>query len=285
MTALSATLLAGVLGCAGNAPSPESTTPESASETPTETTPATSAEASAEGTLQLKANGEDFVRQGFTSKDGWQIQFDHVYVNLSQVTAYQTDPPFDPEGETPLTPVQEVPLVEQQTVDLAEGEATAEPILMAEMPAPAGRYNAIAWTMSPATEGPAAGAVLMLVGTATKDGQTINFTLRLDQEATYLCGDFVGDERKGILAADGTADLEATFHFDHIFGDGEAAPEDEINTGALGFDPLAAIAQNGQLEIDQATLKTQLSAADYALLEETVAGLAHVGEGHCALQS
>ena len=26
----------------------------------------------------LVANGEDFVRQGFVSKDGWRISFDHV---------------------------------------------------------------------------------------------------------------------------------------------------------------------------------------------------------------
>ena len=43
------------------------------------------------GKLQLNANGEDFVRQGFISKDGWSINFDHVYITLADVTACQTE--------------------------------------------------------------------------------------------------------------------------------------------------------------------------------------------------
>jgi hypothetical protein len=91
----------------------------------------------------------------------------------------------------------------------------------------------------------------------------------------------VGDDRKGFLDADGTADLEATFHFDHLFGDGEAPPEDEINTGALGFDPLAAIAEGNTLDLDQAGLEAQLSPADYDRLMGILPSLGHVGEGHC----
>ena len=48
------------------------------------------------GTLQFYANGEDFVRQGFVSKDGWSISFDHVYIHLADVAGYQTEPPYDP---------------------------------------------------------------------------------------------------------------------------------------------------------------------------------------------
>ncbi|MGB3613727.1 MAG: hypothetical protein WBA10_08035, partial [Elainellaceae cyanobacterium] len=40
------------------------------------------------GTLEFRANGEDFVRQGFVSKDGWQMDFDHLYVTLSELKAY-----------------------------------------------------------------------------------------------------------------------------------------------------------------------------------------------------
>ena len=39
-----------------------------------------------QGTLAFQANGEDFVRQGFVAKDGWTIDFDHVYVTLAEVT-------------------------------------------------------------------------------------------------------------------------------------------------------------------------------------------------------
>lgn len=272
-----------VYGCASNEPAAEAPADEATAEETTETAASPEEAPAGEGTLQVKANGEDFVRQGFVSKDGWQIDFQNLYVNLESVTAYQTDPPFDAEGDTAIQPVEEVVLVEKQTVDLAEGEADAEPILLAETTAPSGQYNAIAWEMATAEDGPAAGHVLMMVGTAEKDGQVIDFMIALDQEMSYTCGDFVGDERKGILEPDGMADLEATFHFDHIFGDGEAPDDDPINTGALGFDPLAAVAQDGQLDVDMAALESQLSAEDYALLQKTVAGLAHVGEGHCAM--
>ncbi|MGB3493631.1 MAG: hypothetical protein WBA57_12945 [Elainellaceae cyanobacterium] len=244
---------------------------------------AESAESTGEsGILEIRANGEDFVRQGFVSRDGWEISFDHLYVNVVEPTAYQTDPPFDPDAGEEIQAKSEAGLAKAVTVDLAEGDENAEPILIGEVSAPSGQYNALSWKMQPATEGPAAGSTLMLVGTAQKDGETVSFNLMLDPEYSYKCGEFVGDARKGILNADETTDVEATFHFDHIFGDGEAAADDPINTGALGFDPLATLAENGQLEADMAMLKEQLSPEDYSTLEETVAGLGHVGEGHCA---
>jgi len=233
------------------------------------------------GTLVIRANGEDFVRQGFVSKDGWEISFDNLYVTLADVTAYQTDPPFDAEAGTELKAVQEVAVTEPQTVDLAEGDAAAEPILVAELDAPAGRYNAISWNMVNAPEGPAVGHTLMMVGTAAKDGQTVNFTMRLDEELSFVCGDFVGDERKGILEGGNNADLEATFHFDHLFGDADAPMEDDLNQGALGFEPFAAIAQDGTVDVTSADLQSQLSSEQYAQLLDILPSLGHVGEGHC----
>jgi len=168
-----------------------------------------------------------------------------------------------------------------KTVDLAEGDESAEPIVVGEVSAPAGRYNALSWQMVKAPDGPAAGYPLVMQGTATKDGQTVDFNLKIDEELGFTCGDFVGDDRKGILTAGDAADLEATFHFDHLFGDSETSADDELNTGALGFDPLAAIAENGQLDADLATLREQLSQEDYVKLIEILPSLGHVGEGHC----
>ena len=233
------------------------------------------------GTLQIRANGEDFVRGGFVSKDGWTITFDRLYVNLAEVTAYQSDPPYNPETGDKPQGVETVLLVEEKTVDLAEGDETAAPILVAEVQAPPGRYNALSWKMPRASQGPAAGYSLVAIATATKDGQTIPFTLKVDEELQFICGDFVGADRKGILQPGGTADLEATFHFDHLFGDGDAPPEDEINTGALGFEPLVALAENGKVEVDSDTLQQQLSSADYNQFKTILPSLGHVGEGHC----
>ena len=250
--------------------------------TGTSTAPSASTESSAEqGTLAIRANGEDFVRQGFTSRDGWEITFDHVYVSLAEITASQTDPPFTPEAGGDLKAIAQVIIEEPKVVDLAEGDENAEPVVVTELEAPAGRFNALAWTMPPATDGPSAGYSLWLQGTATKDGQTLPFTLKLSESLAFTCGDFVGDTRKGILAANGTTDLEATFHFDHLFGDGSMPAQDDINTGALGFDPLAALAENGAVNVDSAALEMGLSEANYATFLNILPSLGHVGEGHC----
>ncbi|MBD0268953.1 MAG: DUF4382 domain-containing protein [Cyanobacteria bacterium Co-bin8] len=234
-----------------------------------------------EGTLIVRANGEDFVREGFTTSDGWEMEFDNVYVTLANVTAYQTDPPFDPQATQEINAQETVSVSEPITVDLAEGDEAADPVMVAEVKAPEGRYNALSWEMVAAPEGPAEGYSIVLQGTATRDGQTLPFVLRLSEELAFTCGDFVGDQRKGILSGDDEADLEATFHFDHLFGDGEAPADDEINTGALGFDPLAALAEGGRVEANSQQLSERLAPADYQKLLEILPSLGHVGEGHC----
>lgn len=269
-----------IQSCTGGQ-SPQATAPTS--DTPSPAEQVTETASGGTGTLTIRANGEDFVRQGFTSKDGWQVDFAHVYVNLSQVTAYQTDPPFDAEADKSIAPKAKtkVSLDGIKTIDLAEGDANAEPILVGEVKAPAGRYNALSWQMVKAPEGPAAGYPLWIQGTATKEGRKVDFILKLDRELSFTCGDFVGDERKGIVQAGKAADLEATFHFDHLFGDADTPATDALNTGALGFEPLAAIAQNGKLDADLATLNKQLSQEDYNKLIQVLPSLGHVGEGHC----
>ncbi|MGF1480676.1 MAG: DUF4382 domain-containing protein [Cyanophyceae cyanobacterium] len=258
-------------------------TPEAADEAAEPSSSTTETQAAGEGTLALVANGEDFVRQGFVTKDGWQIDFENVYITLDDATAYQTEPPFDPDSSEELSATNEVTFIEEpQTVDLAAGDEDADPVEVATQTAPTGTYNALAWKVTEATEGPAAGHTIVLNGTATKDGQTVNFAMNLDQPLEYTCGQFVGDERKGILSDE--AELEATFHFDHLFGDGEAPTDDPINQGAVGFEPFVALAQDGTLEVDQATLEAELPAEDYQKLQAALNGLGHVGEGHCRLE-
>ena len=234
------------------------------------------------GTLLITANGEDFVRQGFIDKDGWQISFDHVYVTLAGITASQVEPPVD--ITKALSPNAQVIVSEPTTVDLAAGDENADPVTVASVqPAPAGRYNALAWQVVTPDSGPAAGYPLVMIGTAPRAEETIAFQIQLADELAFQCGDFVGEERKGILNQAETADVEATFHFDHFFGDGDAPAEDEINTGALGFEPLAALATDGELTIDSEGLKSQLSAEDYETMQALLPSLGHVGEGHCEI--
>ena len=218
----------------------------------------------ATGTLEFYANGEDFVRQGFVSKDGWNIQFDHVYITLSNITAYQTDPPYDPQSETDISSKHTVGLEKAYTIDLAEGNEDAPPILVDKISdAPVGHYNAVSWKMVNAESGPAAGYSLVMIGTAQKDGQSTDFVINVEEECEYQCGEYVGDERKGILQDGGTADLEMTFHFDHIFGDADTPLDDELNLAAIGFKPFAGGAQGKDV------------------INMTDMHLGHVGEGHC----
>jgi hypothetical protein len=219
----------------------------------------------ATGTLQFHANGEDFVRQGFVSKDGWSISFDHVYITLDDINAYQTDPPYDPHDGGAISGQVTIGLDGAYTVDLAEGGEDAAPILVGELTdVAAGHYNAISWNMVRATSGPAAGHSLVMIGTAEKDDRVIDFTINIDAECGYDCGEYVGDVRKGIVSEGGTADLEMTFHFDHIFGDYELPADDELNQGAVGFEYF----------IDYADGQT-------AVINMTEMHLGHVGEGHC----
>lgn len=220
---------------------------------------------SAAGTLQFYANGEDFVRQGFVSKDGWSISFDHVYINLADINAYQTAPPYDPHSGDSINGEVTVSLDKAYTIDLAEGGEDALPIAVDEFAdAPAGHYNAISWKLVKAVSGSAAGYSLVMTGTAEKEGRVVDFTISIDEECGYSCGEYVGDERKGIVADSGTADLEMTFHFDHIFGDAETPLDDDLNIGAVGFEPFADTVEGGQVDINMTELH-----------------LGHVGEGHC----
>lgn len=218
----------------------------------------------ATGTLEFYANGEDFVRQGFISKDGWSIQFDHLYITLSDIIAYQTEPPYDPTSEPDIDSKFSVGLNKIYTIDLAEGGEDAPPILVGKiLDASAGHYNAISWKIAKAESGPAAGHFLVMVGTAEKDGQRVDFNIVVDQECEYYCGEFVGDMRKGILKDGATADLEMTFHFDHIFGDGDLPQDDPLNAAAVGFEPFAE------------------GAAGDTIINMIEMHLGHVGEGHC----
>ncbi|MBP0020926.1 MAG: DUF4382 domain-containing protein [Cyanobacteria bacterium SBLK] len=258
------------VGCSSSQSSSETNTPVTTDE---------------KGILQLVANGEDFVRQGFTTKDGWQITFDNVFVTLADVTAYQSDPPYNPESDKAIANQTKVILLEgQKIVDLAEGDAKADLVLVAEVEAKAGMYNALTWKVVKAKNGEVESQAILLKGQAEKAGKMIDFEIAFDKELEYSCGEFVGDKRKGVVKNSKTSQIETTFHFDHIFGDAEAAADDRINMSSIGFDPFAALTEDSQLDIDLNTLKERLDAETYQTLEFAIVGLGHVGEGHCLEQ-
>lgn len=255
---------------------------ETPATTTTEDTSPTVTDATETGTLALLGNAEERPQVGFTSVDGWALSFDHIYVHFSDLRAYQVDPPYDYSTLTPIQGAQVEVSFPDQTVDLVTGDEDNPTVPIATLTdAPTGHYNAISWQMTPAPDGPSAGSSLVIIGTAERDGETIAFTLNLEKEFSYYCGEFIGDERQGILAAGEAAEVEATLHFDHLFGEGSKPADDPINQTALGFDPLAALAVDGQVEVDFATLQAVLTPADLERLESSLAALGHAGEGHC----
>lgn len=239
----------------------------------------TTADPAETGTLVFTADGEEFIREGFLSKDGWELSFDQAYVTMGGITAYQTDPPYDTGQGWDIDYQVKVELDGIHSVNLAD--PANDPAVLEELAeVPAGHYNAISWEVLRASEGPSSGYSLFLVGQAEKGGEVVDFTLGIEQEVAYLGGDYIGDERKGIVTPNGIADLEMTFHFDHLFGDGEEDLDDPLNQEALGFEPLAVLAVDGALEVDLAYLEKAFSAEDYELLLSILTHLAHVGEGH-----
>ena len=143
--------------------------------------------------LSLVANGEDFIRQGFVSKDGWQIEFNHAYITLDEVIAYQTNPPFNLGNGEKLQVTKSITLIDfATTIDLAQGDEKALPIKVTEVSAPIGKYNAISWNV---VNNPEDNTSIVLDGVATKNDQTINFVLKFSLNLSYLCVDFVHCDR------------------------------------------------------------------------------------------
>jgi len=222
----------------------------------------------AQGTLTLFANGEELATEGFINpkltRDGWELQFDHIFVTLAGVAALQTDPPYD--AETGGDPRADVTVTfddaEQLTIDLTNADEDGR-VMIAATAAPEGHYNAVTWSVVPAEQGDWAGQSIVFIGTASRDDERVDFILTSADTHEYTCGEFVGDMRKGFVTTEGDADLELTFHLDHVFGRADRDASGDMNSHALGFDTFAA---GGEQVIALSGLH-----------------IGHVGEGHCAV--
>lgn len=217
------------------------------------------------GQLRLLADGEDLATEGFLApkltRDGWELRFERILVTLANVTAHQTEPPYDAESGAPIESDISVTLVEAPlTVDLlATGETGLVDVVTVE--APSGFYNALSWDLVPGPDG----VSMAFVGTAKRDGEEVDFRLATRDAVRHLCGEYVGDERKGILEAGGAAELDVTFHLDHLFGRADRPADGDMNQAALGFD---AFASGGEHVFSLAELH-----------------IGHVGEGHCHVEA
>ena len=238
------------------------------------------------GALLFTANGEDFVRQGFVSEDGWSIAFDSVIVNVEGPTAYQVVESTSRALRHGGHPHENIPEGSAH-VALTGGyllQLTQHPLELGSVEdAPIGNYNRMAFNVRPA----ASGHSIELAGHASKDSTEVEFAIHISEELDYSdCGP---NGTAGVLAEGGQAYAEMTFHFDHIFGDfdeGDPDPEDPtmINYLAVGFQPFADLAgAHGVLDVDQERLGQEMTGTTYLQLIEAVRTLGHSGEGHCLL--
>lgn len=229
------------------------------------------------GTLKYVANGEDFIREGFVTKDGWSLLFEHVFITLSDVKAYQTNPPYDSK-KGDISDYEVVSALEEDsyTVDLAAGNDDAEPILLDEVKVQEGFYNAVSWEIRKDKDGNS----LIIEGTATKDNKSIPFYIAFDQQFKFVGGEYIGDERKGIVEKDEESEIEMTFHFDHLFGDGSLPEDDELNINAIGFAPFYN-ENESDIHIEAKDLANVFSEEELKHIDEILSTLGHVGEGHC----
>jgi len=221
------------------------------------------------GKIVFTANGEDFVRKGFIDKNGWHISFDKLFVNIVNPTAY-----------IPVEDGREVVLEGSYWTDLAAGGPDAEPIVLGEVhDVPPGNYQSLRFGIGRKESGEYEGYSIVMVGEASGEGRVVPFVIKVDEEMDFDGKEgYVGEELKGLLPPGGGTEVEMTFHFDHLFGDIEAPPDDHINTGSVGFDFFRKFEKNGRVDVSQQEMKR---AEGYATLIRAVWTLGHLGEGHC----
>jgi hypothetical protein len=262
------------------------------------------ADAAGSGTLIFVTNGEEFIRDGFVAVDGWDISFDHFYVNLYGPTAFQVAETED-ETEAAEKLARLAPqhaghdhseiddgeahesLLGDYFVDLAQGSEAAE--LGRIEGVAVGNYNYLNFTIRPATADSAGlvagyeGYSIIMVGQATTDTTVVDFEIKLTEELPFIdCGPVA--DYAGVVEDGGEATVELTFHSDHVFGDQETiGEEDSVNDIAVGFGPFAELAVDGTADLTQDDLQTGMEAAIYQKLIEAFETLGHTGEAHCYL--
>ena len=237
------------------------------------------------GTMQFYTNGGDRVFVGMVSKDGWKMVFNHFYVTMTDITSFQTDPPYDPIYSADIIRYEtSVSLEGIYTSDIAQGGGRR--LVDEIMDAPAGLYNAVSWYLTPGAEGNGAGHSIVMMGQAGKDDVILDFTLKLNFEGGYQCGNYFisGSDVKdniGELAGGGATEKEMTYAVEVLFGDGGQPATGILNRVALGFEPLATLAKGGVIDEDLSTLEQKLNGEDFELLMGAVPELGKVGEGRC----
>lgn len=247
-----------------------------------------------EGTLAVSIYGEEFIEEGIPPgepgcdgcvEDGWAVTFDRFLVT---VTALEARGPATVRDET------------ARVFDLALGSGgDGHPVV--DLPAPAGHYHQLDYTLAPAASAVAGNATaddvalmtgngfsVYVEGTATRDATTKTFAWGFTDTARYTdC------EIDAPVPDAGAAAAELTIHADHLLYDdldsGEPrvvfdllAASDTDDDGLITPEELAArdISAEARYQVGSRPI-TDL----WAFVAAQTLTLGHIdGEGHCDQQ-
>lgn len=232
------------------------------------------------GDLAFVASGESLIKDGFTSCDGFKLSFTHVYVSVDKVKAYMTSKPDSIKNGAKFEYSEMVDFKGKKTVDLLALDYNEKASLVGlNREVKTGIYNAVSWDIVKSDDEKMKGNSIVLIGKASKNGITTPFEIRFDVENSVYAGEYIGDERKGIVLKNKQSDLEMTYHFDHLFGISKG--DDSVNKDAFGFEKFMDLKDGSKIDIELKDIKGKISEEDYSRLIRNVYSLAHVGEGHC----
>jgi hypothetical protein len=237
-------------------PSPNSATGSSGTGSSPSVNPSSNPSPSDDVTLTESLYLDELLQQGFTSKDFWQIRFEHLYIT------------FDGKG---------------RTIDLSDGDEPLGTILSQwqgnetstnqEGNATKAKSGQLSGRIIKATSGPSQGYGIYFQGKAYRESNRVSFTLKFEQDFRVKCS--------APGAAKSKSDAALSLRLENLFGDARLPATGNVNQTALGFDPLAELAEKETLVIDMATLRQRLSPESFATLEKQLGQLIYLGDQSC----
>ena len=237
----------------------------------------------------------DAIREGLLSKDGWQLSFEHFYVNFYGPIAVQIVEEEVKGGEIiplhPGHPHNDIPegsayeaLTGDFFVDLSAGQTPID-IGMIEGVA-VGNYNRLYFSIRTAQEDSRdlisdyLGYSIVMIGVAKKDGQSLPFVIYLvNAFSFYECP---VETPEGVVGDGDAAHIRISLRIEHVFGDGRYGSEEgTVNPGAAGFQPFADLAVDGAVDITQSEFAYDMDRDTYDALIAALKSMGYSSGGAC----
>ena len=190
---------------------------------------------------------DELLQQGFTSKDFWQIRFEHLYIT------------FDGKG---------------RTIDLSDGDEPLSAILSqwqgneANIKGASDQTSQLSGRIMKATSGPSQGYGIYFQGKAYRENSQVAFTIKFEQEFLVKCPFQSNSQSTSQNTSKSKTDVALSLRLENLFGDARLPADGRVNRVALGFDAFAELAEKDSLVIDMATLKQRLAPEAFNTLEK-----------------